>query len=150
MKRDIQNESSRAGKERTMIAGFPNNQIRRRVSRWLAGTAPSAGLLGRSAHPETSDAASRLDPTAAREANRDAIEFALRAGYSGFIRIPAVDSLDEGGEVYDSPHNQLPDARTLAESASVAGELSGDSGFTSDASQSVDQAARSVGPAGME
>ena len=97
-----------------------------------------------------SDAASRLDPTAAREANRDAIEFALQAGYSGFIRIPAVDSLDGGGEVYDSRHNQLPDARTLAESASVAGELSGDSGFTSDASQPVDQASRSLGPAGME
>ena len=132
-----------------MISGFSHNQIRRRVSRWLAGTGPSAGLLG-SAHPETSAAASRLDPTAAREANRDAIEFAFQAGYSGFIRIPAVGSLEQVEEAYDPPHNQPPDARTLAESASVAGELSGDPGFTPDASEPAHQASRPDGSAGVE
>ena len=126
------------------------SQVTRRVRQWLAGTGPSAGLLGRSHHPETLSPATRLDPTAAREANRDAIEFALQAGYSGFIRIHPDDSLEGGRDVYDSSHTQLPDARTLAASTAMVGDSSGNSGFTSDSSEPADQAARSVGPAGME
>jgi len=133
-----------------MIAGAFNNQVRRRVQRWLQGIGPSAGLLGRSSHPESAGSRNRLDPTAARVANRDAIEFALEAGYSGFVRITPVDSLDGRGEVYDSRRNQQPDAPPLVVGTAVAGEWSGDSGFTSDAGESAHQASRPVGPAGLE
>jgi hypothetical protein len=126
------------------------NEVRRRVQRWLEGTGPSAGLLGRWLHRETSSPESRLDPTAAREANRDAIEFALQAGYSGFIRISPDDSLDGPAKVYDSRHNRQPDARLFVGPTAVAGELRGNSGFTSDSSEPADQAPRSIGPTGME
>jgi hypothetical protein len=126
------------------------SRVGRRVRQWLAGAGPSAGLLGRAFHPETLSPVSRLDPSAAREANRDAIEFALQAGYSGFIRIQPDDSLDGQGEVYDSRHNHLPDARRAAAPTDVAGELSGDSRFTSDSSEPADQASGPVGPAGVE
>jgi hypothetical protein len=91
-----------------------------------------------------------MDPSEAREANRDAIEFALEAGYSGFIRISVDDSLDGPGEVYDSRHNQLPDAPPLVVPTAVAGELRGNSGFTADSGKSADQASRPVGPARVE
>jgi hypothetical protein len=133
-----------------MIAGITNHHVRRRLRQWLTGTGPSAGLLGRSRHPETASSENRLDPTAARKANRDAIEFALEAGYSGFVRISRAGSLHGPGEAYDSRHNQLPDAPPLVAAIAVAGELSGDSGFTSDAGEPAHQAARSVGSAGLE
>lgn len=126
------------------------SQVTRRVRQWLAGTGPSAGLLGRSRHLETLSPEFRLDPTAAREANRDAIVFALQAGYSGFIRIQPDDSLHEQSEVYDSRYSHRPDARQVDVPTDVAGDWRGNSGFTSDASEPADQASRPVRPAGME
>ena len=128
------------------MAAKRKGQIQRRVRRWLAGVGPAIGLLGHGVNAM----AAAADPTEARQANRDAIEFAVQAGYSGFIQIPAVHSLDGQGEVYDSRQNQLPGARPLVSTNAVAGESSGNPGFTSDPSQPADQAPRSIGPTGME
>ena len=112
----------------------------RRVWQWLSGTGPTAGLLGRWPHGESAGDSTRFDPTAAREANRDAIEFAQQAGYSGFLRIGAVGSPGDGVKVYDSRHSWQPDARFPDASTEVAGESSGNSGFTSHEGEPAHQA----------